>query len=107
MKTKSLTDALLPTLAAWPIEDLRDLQESINALVEAIAPPVDEQEESTAPEVSAGAAPTGGGGKARARGAGYIEEKMVNGCGPYRYLRWRSEGRQRSRYIGKAPKVGG
>ncbi|MDA8113675.1 MAG: hypothetical protein M0Z43_02965 [Acidithiobacillus sp.] len=34
---------------------------------------------------------------------GHIEEKMINGCGPYRYLRvWRN-GRLTSRYLGKKP----
>jgi len=31
----------------------------------------------------------------------WIEEKMINGCGPYLYLRWRENGRCRSKYLGK------
>lgn len=33
---------------------------------------------------------------------GYIEDKMINGCGPYRYLRVRQGGKHRSFYLGKA-----
>lgn len=33
---------------------------------------------------------------------GAIEEKMINGCGPYKYLRYWSGGRHRSVYLGKA-----
>lgn len=31
----------------------------------------------------------------------YVELKMINGCGPYAYLRWRSGRRLRSQYLGK------
>ena len=33
---------------------------------------------------------------------GYIELKTINGCGPYRYLRFRSQGQYKSVYLGKA-----
>lgn len=32
---------------------------------------------------------------------GYFEMKTVNGCGPYKYLRFRSEGKLKSYYLGK------
>lgn len=32
---------------------------------------------------------------------GYIEEKYINGCGPYRYLRYWDGKRHRSVYLGK------
>lgn len=32
---------------------------------------------------------------------GYIEEKLINGCGPYRYLRFWSGKKHRSVYLGK------
>jgi hypothetical protein len=31
----------------------------------------------------------------------WIELKMINGCGPYVYLRWRENGHRRSKYLGK------
>ncbi|MCI0649946.1 MAG: hypothetical protein L0346_34390 [Chloroflexi bacterium] len=34
-------------------------------------------------------------------GRGWVELKMINGCGPYAYKRWRQGGRLRSEYIGK------
>jgi hypothetical protein len=33
---------------------------------------------------------------------GYVEEKMINGCGPYRYLRFWSGKKHRSVYLAKA-----
>ena len=36
------------------------------------------------------------------RPGSWVEEKMINGCGPYRYLRWRDNtGRKRSKYLGR------
>ena len=35
-------------------------------------------------------------------GRGSIERKMINGCGPYLYLRYWSGGKHRSVYLGKA-----
>ena len=32
----------------------------------------------------------------------WVDLKMINGCGPYAYLRWREGGRCRSKYLGKA-----
>ncbi|MGF1601488.1 MAG: hypothetical protein ACFCU8_05605 [Thermosynechococcaceae cyanobacterium] len=32
---------------------------------------------------------------------GHIDEKWINGCGPYRYLRWWDDGKHRSVYLGK------
>ncbi|PZD70804.1 hypothetical protein C1752_08946 [Acaryochloris thomasi RCC1774] len=33
---------------------------------------------------------------------GHIEKRMVNGCGPYKYLRWWEGGKHRAVYLGKA-----
>jgi len=35
------------------------------------------------------------------KGGGYVELKMINGCGPYAYRRARVGGRLTSEYIGK------
>ena len=45
-----------------------------------------------------GGVPTKGG---RAGRGGWVEMRMVNGCGPYAYRRWWEGGRKRTRYIGK------
>jgi len=34
-------------------------------------------------------------------GKGYYEQKMINNCGPYLYLRYWSGGKHRSVYLGK------
>lgn len=39
-------------------------------------------------------------------GAGAIEFKMINGCGPYAYLRFWQGKTHRSRYLGKVGKNG-
>lgn len=33
---------------------------------------------------------------------GYVEQKIINGCGPYRYLRYWHQGKRKSVYLGKA-----
>ena len=48
-----------------------------------------------------GGLPTKGGGAGR---GGWVEMRMVNGCGPYAYERWREGGRKRTRYLGKVNK---
>ena len=41
-------------------------------------------------------------GNVGSQGRGSIEKKMINGCGPYLYLRYWSGGKHRSVYLGKA-----
>ena len=40
-------------------------------------------------------------GEETSQSSGAIELKMINGCGPYKYLRYWSGGRHRSVYMGK------
>ena len=40
-------------------------------------------------------------GKGKGKASGYVELKMINGCGPYAYKRARVGGRLTSEYIGK------
>lgn len=35
-------------------------------------------------------------------GGGYVEQKTISGCGPYRYLRYWHQGKRKSIYLGKA-----
>lgn len=35
------------------------------------------------------------------RGRSWVENKMINGAGPYAYRRWREGGRVKSEYVGK------
>lgn len=50
---------------------------------------------------SVGAAPKTEFQQQRLRGGGYIELKMINGCGPYQYLRYWHQGKRKSVYVGK------
>lgn len=34
--------------------------------------------------------------------SGYIEQKIIGNCGPYRYLRYWHQGKRKSVYLGKA-----
>ena len=47
------------------------------------------------------AAENGVGEKSKSGKAGYLELKMINGCGPYVYRRARVNGRLTSEYVGK------
>ena len=40
-------------------------------------------------------------GQSKGKAGGYVELKMINGCGPYAYRRARVGGRLTSEYIGK------
>jgi len=40
-------------------------------------------------------------GQSKGKAGGYVELKMINGCGPYAYKRARVGGRLTSEYIGK------
>lgn len=42
-----------------------------------------------------------GKGQSKGKAGGYVELKMINGCGPYAYRRERVGGRLTSEYIGK------
>lgn len=45
--------------------------------------------------------PKSGGAPIAARRAGWVELKIINGCGPYAYRRWLDGRIKRSQYIGK------
>lgn len=69
----------------------------------------DEEDQAACPGRQAGADPQEGGALETSNGrhaAGWVELKMIGGCGPYAYLRWRDGKRLRSRYMGKAEGLG-
>jgi hypothetical protein len=45
--------------------------------------------------------PKSGGALQQAGRGGWVELKIINGCGPYAYARWLDGKIKRSRYIGK------
>ncbi|MDV3002577.1 MAG: hypothetical protein N5P05_004232 (plasmid) [Chroococcopsis gigantea SAG 12.99] len=79
------------------VYELKALRDAVDALIELSE---DEREELTDGEGKARARllASGAGGSGK---AGYIEKKIINGCGPYLYLRVRINGNNRSFYLGK------
>jgi hypothetical protein len=97
---KTPTDQLLPTLAAWDLRDLRELQAALGGLIEALESP---QEESTARDSEKDLALVED--KAPKRAKGHIETKYIPRGhkihGPYLYLRYWQGGKLKSKYLGK------
>lgn len=93
-KRKTKTAKLLPELADWTLEDLRDLQSALATLIEK----TESEEEQERAKAAASNADTG------------IELKWItrNGkrYGPYRYERWWENGKHKSRYLGRASSGG-
>jgi len=104
MPSKTLTDKLLPSLAAWELADLRELHAALGGLIEAMVTPQE------TPEIGS----DGDGSKEEAvqlspKGSrGHIEAKYIprgnKRHGPYLYLRYWQDGKLRSKYLGKAEK---
>lgn len=70
-----------PHAYQWNRHELEEMRAIIDALLEA---------SEAVPETETEAVPAGDSqrGKRGKRGGGYFEDKMINGCGPYRYLRY-------------------
>jgi hypothetical protein len=74
----------------WNLAELEEMRAIVDALIEA-----------SQPEPQTEAVPAGNSQSCGTRGGGYFEEKMINGCGPYRYLRFWVSGKRKSVYVGK------
>lgn len=85
--------AIVRSLDALADAELTDLDALLHGLIEARE---DEVEEEAAPIESAGKATAKKGAR------GHIELKMINGYGPYKYLRFWQGKTLKSEYIGKA-----
>jgi hypothetical protein len=81
-RPKITVDSLLKQASALSIEELRALASGVEGLLEDALGERDEY------------------GKPRGQ-AGYVESKMINGNGPYRYLRFWQGKTHRSVYLGK------
>ena len=97
MPKKQTTDQLTPRDVAfhayqWNREQMEEMKAIIDGLLAA-------QFNTVQPQV--GVAPSAQSQRGP-RGGSYIEQKTINGCGPYQYLRYRHEGKFRSVYVGKA-----
>ncbi len=78
--------------------DLYALQAIVTGLIEARednSPAIDEPAPTSTTTTTAG----------KHGGRGHIELKTINGCGPYKYLRYWQGGKLKSEYIGKAARV--
>jgi hypothetical protein len=82
---------LAPQAAKWNRNELEEMKAIIDGLLQAM--------ESTPQPIEEAVLTNRGRG--RKGGTGYVEEKMINNCGPYRYLRYWRAGKRKSVYIGK------
>jgi hypothetical protein len=87
----SPVDLLIQQAARLSRGNLLDLQSAINALTEATEPTLIDLESERKERR----------GNSKPAPKGWIEEKKVRGCGPYRYLRYWSDGKKKSTYLGK------
>ncbi|WP_204141312.1 hypothetical protein [Halomicronema sp. CCY15110] len=102
MPSKSLTDKLLPSLAAWKLADLRELQAALGGLIEALETP----QEPSEPESEGDGSRDEPKQRSPQGSRGHIEAKYIprgnKRHGPYLYLRYWQGGKLRSKYLGKA-----
>ena len=79
-----------PHASRWNRSELEEMRAIIEAMLESSTPP-DPQTDVTQAEAN----------KRGKRGGSYIEEKRINGSGPYQYLRYWLSGQRKSVYLGK------
>ncbi|NEQ48262.1 MAG: hypothetical protein F6K00_33895 [Leptolyngbya sp. SIOISBB] len=102
MPTKSPTDKLLPSLSAWNLADLRELQVALGGLIEALETPPKSPES----ELDGDDSREDPKQRSQTGARGHIEAKYIprgnKQHGPYLYLRYWQGGKLRSKYLGKA-----
>lgn len=91
---KLTVEQLLQQAAALSPEELGELKVGIDALGSIERQNQQQDVEKADPQVDEHSKPS--------NQQGYIEHKMINGCGPYRYLRFWVGRKHRSVYLGKA-----
>lgn len=85
-------DMLLPQMT---LRELLELRAMLDTNIDTLATREQEAQQEPASE------PGQQGGQSKGQAGGYVEIKMINGCGPYAYRRARVGGRLTSEYIGK------
>jgi hypothetical protein len=85
---------VVPHAYQWNPAELEEMRAIIDTLLEA-----------SEPEPETEAVPARDTKSCGERGGGYFEDKMINGCGPYRYLRFWLSGKRKSVYVGKMGKM--
>ena len=86
-------EALLPQMT---ISDLLELRAMIDTNIDTLE--LEEQQEAQQEPASERGQEAS---QSKGKGGSYVELKMINGCGPYAYKRWREGGRLCSEYQGK------
>ena len=90
-RTQSALKTITGSLAQLERAELEELAQIVAALLDLQAPEEEELEPAQQGEKQTGS-----------KAKGHIEEKMINGYGPYRYLRYWQGKTLKSQYIGKA-----
>ena len=94
-KAKTPFDSVTSQLGALSRPELVELAAMVAALLD------DDEADEDKVETGADVGPAKAGAK------GHVEAKVINGCGPYLYLRYWSGKTLKSKYIGKANKGSG
>lgn len=98
MKTKLTFQTITRSLDGLTDRELARLSDLAQALIEARA----EEREAAEAEADRIEAQKGGSTKGAKAGRGHLEYKTINGCGPYKYLRFWEGKTLKSQYLGKA-----
>ncbi|HEY9874492.1 MAG TPA: hypothetical protein V6D12_13710 [Candidatus Obscuribacterales bacterium] len=80
-----------PIVVRWSLAEIEEMIVILEAAKVASTPTDGDEDKQTTSSPS----------RKRKTRAGYFEQKMINGCGPYRYLRYYEKGRLKSVYVGK------
>lgn len=86
-------ERVVPVIAQLRRSDKEELLVILQAMLEAEEDEEQPDDEQTLKDRTQRRGPLGG--------RGHYERKIINGCGPYLYLRYWSGGKHRSVYIGK------
>lgn len=90
-RTKTPFDTVTSSLGQLDRGELEELQTIVAAYLAALT----EDEEEDQGETEEAVAPNGRAAR------GHVEEKTINGCGPYLYLRYWEGKTLKSKYLGK------
>lgn len=96
-------------MASLPQTTLKTIARNIDTLstadlyaLQAIVAGLIEAREDNTPTIEEPAPTSATQRTGKAGGRGHVELKTINGCGPYKYLRYWQGGKLKSEYIGKA-----
>ncbi|ACK74061.1 hypothetical protein PCC7424_5491 (plasmid) [Gloeothece citriformis PCC 7424] len=90
-------DSVLSDCYQLNLPELKLVRDALDVLINWL-----EEEESLNEEEKKAASLIASQGTGKRGGTGYIEKKLINGCGPYLYLRLKRNGTHHSFYLGKS-----